>query len=431
MRRKIMDRLIAWKTQKLRMPLLLYGARQTGKTYILKEFAKENYEQCIYVNFEKEQQIREYLSTTMNVDEILTFLTKRFQLSLTKDTLIIYDEIQTCPEAITSLKYFCEDANHIHIVAAGSLLGVAMNRENISFPVGKVFLETLYPMDFEEFLMAHNDDQLIELIRTSFEKKSPLSDAWHQLALQRYREYLLIGGMPAVILMSLNNSGIRPELMQETIIDSYLADMAKYATVQDTIKIRKVYRSIPQQLSKENKKFQYKLVDKNATSSKFDDALEWLIESGIILKCEKVKNDFLPMKAYVDDAYFKTYLSDVGLLSNLYGLDMDSFSLDNTALFQGAVAENYVAQQLTAIGFPLYYFQSAGKAEIDFLIEVKHEVIPLEVKAGSNTKAKSLREYCQKYNPSMAVRISQKHIGFENQLLSLPLYALFCLDSLK
>lgn len=433
MERLFMKELIKWKQiEKDRKPMLLYGARQTGKTYLLKEFGEREYKQMVYVNLEREDLLREFFSMTLDPNRLISYLEDYYHCTITpNDTLIILDEIQTCPKAISALKYFCEDTNEIHIIGAGSLLGVAIHREHVSFPVGKVWMHTLYPMDFEEFLIALDETLLLKLIQDCVKTKQPLPQSMHIQATLRYRQYVLCGGMPGVVSLYIEKGLKAASELQSLIIESYLADMSKYASNSETIKIRKAYRSIPEQLSKENHKFKFKLIESGASSTRYGDAIEWLMDSGIILRANKLKNDFLPAQAFCESSFFKIYMSDVGLLSNLYHLDFDGLSQGEYAIFQGGISENYVAQQLHSYGYELYYYESNGKAELDFMVQIPHGLIPLEVKAGINTKSKSLQVYRQKYQPPLSIRCSLKEIGFQDGLLSLPLYALFVLKNPK
>lgn len=427
MERKFMKRLLEWKDSTQKMPMLLFGARQVGKSYLILDFAKKNYKDYVYLNFEKDQILSSFFDISLDPKSIIDQLNKYFHLQITKETLLIFDEIQICPRAITSLKYFCEEMNEQPVIAAGSLLGVAIHRENISFPVGKVLLEQLYPLDFEEFLMAKDEESLITMIKTCYEEKKPMPDVWHLKAVQYYKEYVLCGGMPAVVLSYLTQSPISYDMIQQNIINAYLADMAKYATPSEAMKIRSCFQSIPEQLSKDNHKFQYKIIEKGATKSKYQDAIEWLMDSGLIIKVSKIKNNLLPMKCYADSDFFKIYMSDTGLLSNLYGLDMSVFIKDEYAIFKGGLTENYVAQQLKTKGYDACYYESNGIAKIDFMITKSHQVIPMEVKASFNTKSKSLKMYMDKYQPEYAIRCSLKNFGNKDGVLYLPLYALFCL----
>ena len=432
MKRKILSDLQAWRENPKRMPLVLNGARQVGKTYILKEFARDNYVNFAYINLETNLSVNSYFEGDINPFKIIQYLetvcNERIKPS---ETLIILDEIQSCPRALLSLKNFCEDAPAFHVVAAGSLLGVAINREKYSFPVGKVDELTLFPLDFEEFLWAYQKEILADLIRTHYTSFLPLPKALHEQALFCFKEYMVIGGMPGVIKAFLDSgSFLAASDIQGKILNEYIADMAKYADNSTSVKIRSCYNSIPTQLAKENKKFQYKIVQKGATATIFGESIDWLMFAGIVLKCKKIDHGFIPISAYTDFSDFKLYMADVGLLTLKSGMPqqmiISDIEVDNQ--FIGAMIENYVAQALTCSGHPLYYWKNNNTAELDFVLQIKTEVIPVEVKKGKHTKSISMNMFVKKYNSPYAIRISQKNFGFENGIKALPLYAVFCLN---
>ncbi|MGE5613017.1 MAG: ATP-binding protein, partial [Bacillota bacterium] len=348
---------------------------------------------------------------------------------LKNDTLIIFDEIQACERALTSLKYFCENAPEYHIIAAGSLLGVAVNRQKYSFPVGKVSIITLYPLDFEEFLWANGKEQLAELIRDSFEANEPLSI--HETAMDLYKAYILTGGMPYAVLEYLDKKDFDFVLAaQKNINDAYIADMAKYASPNETTKIIAVFNSIPAQLAKENRKFQYKVIKTGARAYEYETPIDWLKASGVIIKCHKVNEGKLPLSAYTDNSTFKVYMIDTGLLCSKFGIPTNAVLVDIPAFegFKGALAENYVAASLVMNGYVPYYWESQGKAEVDFIIQDKQgDILPVEVKSCDNVRSKSLNQYVAKYKPRYSIRISSKNFGFENGIKSVPLYSVFCI----
>jgi predicted AAA+ superfamily ATPase len=345
------------------------------------------------------------------------------------DTLIIFDEIQANERALTSLKYFCENAPEYHIVTAGSLLGVAMNREKYSFPVGKVDLLTLYPLDFEEFLLATDNSALIGLIMDSFSCFTPLT--LHDQALDLYKAYLIVGGMPQAVIEYTETKDFNFVVAaQKTINDAYIADMAKYATPQETTKIMAAWSSIPAQLSKENRKFQYKVIKSGARAYEYETPLDWLKFAGIIHKCIRVSAGKLPLTAYADNDSFKIYMMDTGLLCSKLGIAANVILSNNPAFdgFKGALAENYICQSLATNGFTPFYWSSPGKAELDFVLQdTQGNIVPLEVKSAGNVKAKSLKQFMSLYKPEFAIRVSAKNFGFEEGIKSIPLYAMFCL----
>ncbi len=432
MKRKITKDLIAWKNQsKGRMPLLVYGARQVGKTHILLEFGEQFYKNVAYINLETNQTVSSYFSENIEPDRIIRFLeTEVRERIIPGETLIIFDEVQTSERALTSLKYFNEKAPEYHIICAGSLLGVAINREQYSFPVGNVDSLSLFPMDFEEFLWALDEEKLCEEIKLSFEYNEALPHALHKKALELYKLYLIIGGMPKVVLTYVETGSLIPVPdVQNKIINDYIADMAKYATNAESVKIRAAYNSIPIQLAKENKKFQYKLAQRGGTATIFGSAIDWLSFAGVVLKCGRIEQAFMPISVYEDLSSFKLYMSDVGLLTMKSGISQQTIlaagEIEN--IFLGAISENYVAQSFAAKRYGLYYWKTEGKAELDFVLQKDNDIIAVEVKTGTRTKSKSLNMFTQRYNPTYSIRISSKNFGFENNIKSVPLYAVFCI----
>ena len=432
MKRKITENLIAWKSQpKGRMPLLVYGARQVGKTHILREFGEQYYKNIAYINLEVNQTVSSYFTENIEPERIIRFLeTEVRERIVPEETLIIFDEIQTCERALTSLKYFNETAPDYHIVCAGSLLGVAISRDQYSFPVGNVESMTLFPLDFEEFLWAVKEERLCDDIKNSFENNQALPTALHEKALDLYRLYLIIGGMPRAVLTYMDTKSLVtvPDV-QNNIINDYIADMAKYATNAESVKIRAAYHSIPVQLAKENKKFQYKLAQRGGTSTIFGSAIDWLHFAGVVLKCERIEHGLMPISVYRDLAGFKLYMSDVGLLTMKSGISQQTVlsagEMDNT--FLGAISENYVAQVFAAKQYGLYYWSTEGTAELDFVLQKGNDIIAVEVKTGKRTKAKSMAMFVEKYKPAYSIRISSKNFGMENNIKAVPLYAVFCI----
>ncbi len=429
MERKIVKRLREWKISKDRKPLILYGARQVGKTYSALSFGKEYYKNTVYFNFEDNIELINIFERDLNPERIVRELSVRSgQSILKKDTLIVFDEIQACERALTSLKYFKENAPEYHIIAAGSLLGVAVNREKYSFPVGKVDMLTLYPLDFEEFLWAMGKKQAAELVRAAYISNEKLS--LHDTLMELYRTYLVTGGMPQVVLEYLDKSDFNFVLAsQKNINDSYIADMAKYAVPNETTKIMAAFNSIPAQLAKDNRKFQYKVIKSGARAYDYETPLEWLRAAGVVIKCNKTNEGKLPLSAYAEFSSFKVYMTDTGLLCSKFGIPANAVLSDISSFdgFKGALAENYVASALTTNGYIPYYWESQGKAEVDFIIQDKEgNIIPVEVKSSDNVKSKSLNQFVSKYDIAYSIRISSKNFGFENGIKSIPLYAVFC-----
>lgn len=432
MRRKIYDTLVEWKNKPGRMPLILDGARQVGKSYILKEFGAREFRNFIVVNLETDIALARQFEEHITPEPIIRYLESvHGQRIVAGETLVIFDEIQACARALTSLKYFQEQAPQYHVVAAGSLLGVAINRNHAeySFPVGKVNEMTLHPMDFEEFLWASGRDNIADSIRRHYESNQPLDV--HSLALELYNMYLIVGGMPAAVNEFVaTGSFVAAADIQNRVLNEYIADMAKYADPATSVKIRGCYESIPSQLAKENRKFQYSVVRRGGTSSLFGEAIEWLNYAGVVLKCQKITRGQLPIKAYVDLSDFKLYMSDVGMLTSRSGLSAQTI-LSPVMVdipFVGAIAENYVAQCFAASGIPLLYWKNDNTAEVDFVIQQGVDVVPVEVKAGSRVRSKSLGVFMDTYKCRYGIRISKRNFGLENGIKSVPLYAVFCIS---
>lgn len=352
------------------------------------------------------------------------------QTIVREKTLIIFDEIQLCERALTSLKYFCEDAPDYHIIVAGSLLGVAVNRDKFSFPVGKVDIKTMYPMDMEEFMLAMGEEFLVEQIKEHFKIDSPLPVALHDAAMQLYRQYLVVGGMPECVMQFAQTKDyILIRHTQDTILASYLNDMSKYNNLNEIKKTRLVYDNVTVQLSKKNTRFQYKLIKKGGRAAEFENAIEWLTLSGVVSKVYRVEQIKKPLENYRDIDSFKIYMSDLGLLcakNDLVANDI-LYMVDEINDFKGGMAENYVDTQLRSNEYRTYYWESDRSAEIDFIIQREGKMIPIEVKSADNTRARSLKIYIDTYKPEYAIKISAKNFGFEDGKKTVPLYAVFCI----
>lgn len=429
MYRKIEKDLEEWKNN-YKMPLMLVGARQTGKTYVLEKFCKSNFENYIYINLEKEQDIQKIFAETLEPEQIIEQLQilKKIDFDV-ENTIIFLDEIQVSERAITSLKYFCESEQPYKIVCAGSLLGVKINRFSSSFPVGKVIIKYLFPMDFEEYLIAINETKLLEEIRAHYQKNEPLLTAIHEKALDLYKKYLVLGGMPVMIEEFIKKdyqvSKVDFEI-QDYIIATYLADMNKYTENTEGIKNSKIYNAIPKELARENNIFKYSIVSKDARKIRYESSLDWLLSSNMILKCSLTERNESPLKAFMSGDKFKIYLSDSGLLRALSNIDYQEILLEKTKMYKGVLTENYVACELYTKTRELYYY-TFDKYKIDFLLKIEGEIIPVEVKSSRRTNSKSLNAYIEKYHPKYAIRISEKNFGFENNVKSVPLYAVFCI----
>ena len=432
MKRLFEDTLMKWKNNGMKKPLMVIGARQTGKTYTIEKFISENFEEHLSFNIEKEERIRDIFEKSIDAEVIIKELELYIGKNIDLDkTVIFFDEIQESERLITSLKYFCESKLPFKIICAGSLLGVKLKRLKSSFPVGKVTIEYMYPLNFEEFLLATGKEMLRDKIKECYKTMTPLPDFAHEDALKLYRLYLCVGGMPEAVDNFVNN-GLDIFKFDFKILsnirESYVADMKKYVdNKSESVKIEKVYYSIPEQLAKENKNFQYSILEKNARGRKYRNPIEWLMASKLVLIANNVKRVEIPLKVFADENSFKLYLSDVGLLLNLSEIKYNEVLMDEDFIFKGVITENYVAQELIRQFPSLYYWTSDRDAEVDFLIHNNDGIIPIEVKSGINNKSKSLNVYIEYNKPKYAIRLSTRNFGFENNIKSIPLYATFCI----
>lgn len=431
MYRKIVKYLEEWKKSEHRKPLILQGARQVGKTYAILEFGRTHYDNVAYFNFETNPKLAETFAEDISPDYLLPILSRiAGQTIVRKRTLLVLDEIQLCERALTSLKYFCEEAPEYHVIVAGSLLGVAVNRSQFSFPVGKVDIKTLYPMDMEEFLLALGEAELVKRIRECFATDTPMPAALHDTAMALYRQYLVVGGMPECVKQFAETGDYTlVRHTQDTILTSYLNDMSKYNQVNEIKKTRLAYDNITVQLSKKNTRFQYKLIKKGGRAAEFENAIEWLTLSGIVSQVYRVEQVKKPLENYRDIDAFKIYVSDSGLLCAKKELVPDDILYMTEELndFKGGMVENYVHVQLAINEYTTYYWESPRGAEIDFVIQREGQLIPIEVKSADNTKAKSLKVYMETYHPAYAVKVSTKNFGFADGKKIVPLYAAFCI----
>ena len=431
MYRKFIETLKEWQKNDIQKPMMVIGVRQSGKTWILKKFCQETFGDYIYINLEEQNDMRSVFDGNLDPDTVIRGIELMLGKKIGSDVPIFLDEIQTCERAITSLKYFCEDPRDFRIICAGSLLGVKIRRFESSFPVGKVEIEYLYPMDFEEFLIACDEDILKDGIRNAYMQKKPLPEGVHKKALSLYHDYLYTGGMPESVLDYLNHDKdvmrVDHSILKNLEL-AYLADMTKYVTSpQESVKITETYRSIPGQLAKENPKFMYKEVRKGGNKRDFSGPLDWLVASGMIYKVDKVDAPESPLKAYDDETNFKVYLSDVGILTSLSGIRYTDLLPETNNIYKGGIIENYVYQQMKIHYSELYYFKPSATMEIDMLFDDGKEIIPVEIKAGRHRRSVSLKNYCNQYKPSYAIRLSEMNFGYENGLYSVPLYAAFCI----
>ncbi|MBQ8749904.1 MAG: ATP-binding protein [Clostridia bacterium] len=431
MERKIYNDLLNWKASTDRKPLILQGARQVGKTYIVNIFGEREYANVVYCNFEKDGNLKEFFNNLEPIMIIKKLANYKRKEIMPQNTLIIFDEIQACPEALTSLKYFCEEANNFHIIAMGSLLGVSVHRQKFSFPVGKVEFLNMYPMDFEEFLMANNEDFLIEQIKNCYNQNTALENGFHERALEYYKNYLFVGGMPDVVGEFLKHKNYEIiKIKQQNILDAYFDDMGKYNKESEIPKTRLVYKNVSTQLAKQNKKFKYSALKSGGRASEFANAIEWLSLAGIAGQLFRVEQIKVPLNAYKSIDDFKFYMNDVGLCCASQDILIDDILFDNAEItdFKGGLTENYVNNQLICNNFNAYYWTSNNQAEIDFIVRIGKDIIPIEVKSSDNIRSRSLGEYAKKFKPVYVIRISSKNFGFENGIKSVPLYATFCIS---
>ncbi|MFA6334053.1 MAG: ATP-binding protein [Bacteroidales bacterium] len=432
MRRAALAFLRAWKDSKNRKPLIIRGTRQVGKTWLMKEFGKTDYQNCAYINFEENQQLKTLFATDFNISRILLAIQVSTGIKPEPGkTLIVFDEIQEAEGAITSLKYFCENAPEYHIIAAGSLLGIAMHK-NTSFPVGKVEFLDLYPLTFPEFIYALGEEQLFNLLNqgdwgliTTFKTKF----------IELLKQYYFVGGMPEVVAkFSENHNFEEVRQIHNQLLNSYEQDFSKHAPSEIVPRIRMVWNSIPAQLAKENKKFIYGFIKQGARAKEFELALSWLVDCGLAHKVHRITKPSMPLKSYEDFGAFKLYMADIGLLAAMANLDVKSLLEGNRIFeeFKGSLTEQYVLQQLISEHLLTPYYWSAENAvsEVDFVIQYQNVIVPIEVKAAENLKAKSLRTFVQRYNSENAIRTSMSDFRKESWLTNLPLYAFSRLTSI-
>lgn len=433
MERKTEIRLQKWKEKKNRKPLLVTGVRQCGKTYLIKEFGRRKFEETAYFNFDGNTGLQSVFDFDLDVRRIVEELANVvYGRKITPGkTLVIFDEIQDCPRAIQSLKYFCEDMPELHIIAAGSLLGVALRKEGISFPVGKVERLEMFPMSFEEFVIADGGEKYIAGIKSlAFERE--ISELY-TVPLEKYlKNYYIVGGMPEAVQTWVDTHDYREvEEVQDRILKDYADDFGKHTTPDTATKVRLIWEAIPSQIARDNNKFIFSHVKQGARAKDLEDALEWLNNAGIAYKLNLVANPELPLSVMSDNTYFKVYMSDVGLLRKKSNVNYRTI-LDGDAAyihFKGALTENYIMTQLKCMGMESFFWRTKSDAEMDFISDYEGVLLPIEVKSADNTKAKSLHVFCNRYHPRMAVKTSLKNVGDnmdgDTHVWSIPLYAIF------
>lgn len=426
MRRAKIAELTAWKNSSSRKPLIIRGARQVGKTWLMKEFGKTQYAQTVYINFEKSKRLKALFSDDFDVQRVIVALQAETGLTINaENTLLIFDEIQEVPGALTALKYFYEDAPEYHVISAGSLLGVALH-SHTSFPVGKVIFMDLFPFTFLEFLDALGENALIEMLHNDDWK---LITSFKTRYIERLRQYYYVGGMPEAVLKFTENANFKEVRdIQKQILDAYEQDFSKHAPRDIIPRIRMVWNSIPAQLAKENRKFIYGIIKEGARAKDYELALSWLVDCGLVHKICRATKPAIPLKAYEDRSAFKLFLADIGLLAAMGDIDAKTLVGGNSIFseFKGALTEQFVLQQLNSTNEYVIYYWSAERSasEVDFIVQINGIVIPVEVKAEENLQAKSLKVYVEKFKPKVSIRTSMSDFRKQDWLTNLPLYAI-------
>jgi len=433
MERKVYQSLLKWKNKINRKPLIVSGVRQCGKTYLIKLFGEREFSDVAYFNFDGDIGLQSVFDYNFDTDRILDELGsvvrgKRIEIG---KTLIVFDEIQACPRAIQSLKYFCEKMPMLHIISAGSLLGVALREEGISFPVGKVDRIDMFTMSFEEFVEADGGKKYLDGLN-KLPRDREISELYRIPLEKYYKNYLIIGGMPEAVQTWVDTHDYKEvEDVQSRILRDYADDFGKYATVETATKIKMIWDSIPTQIARDNNKFIFSHVKEGARSKDLEDALGWLVNAGIVLKLDLVSNPEIPLAGMADPTYFKVYMSDVGLLRKKANVNYRTILDGNDAFiyFKGAIAENYIYVQLKCMGITPYFWRTKADAEMDFITDYEGKLIPIEVKSADNTRAKSLHFFCNRYEPEIAFKSSLKNVGDnmdgKTHVWSLPLYAFY------
>ena len=433
LKRKIYDKLVEWKKKKGRECLLVKGARQIGKTYIIDMFGRNNYKSYIYVNFVENPILKDVFNGVLSADEILKKLSV-YMLGIKfipHDTLIFLDEIQECPNARTALKFLALEEKY-DVIASGSLLGINYREVN-SIPVGYERQITMYGLDFEEFLWAKGASiEMLNYVKSFYLSRTKIPDDVNEIMMDYLHEFIVVGGMPDVVNTFLRTNNYNEvQLAQEKIILSYYEDMIKYATQGDKPKVRRCYDSIPRQLAKDNKKFQYSVVEKKSTARKYEDSVEWLVDANVVYRCRNVSNPTFPLEAYASEDQYKIYFSDTGLLTAMYGFDIKAKILNNTIIgpAKGGIYENLVAEMFAKKGYKLYYYKTTDSTqEIEFLLTLDGEIVPVEVKSG-NSRCVSLNKFIERFQPAIAYKLIRGNIGVSDAKVTMPLYMAMFLDN--
>ncbi len=434
MKRDIYNEILDWKNNNISKPLMVIGARQVGKTYIIKKFCESEFQKYVYINLFDNSELIDIFARNISIDDKVNYLKiiikDKYNVDFdAKDTVLFIDEIQESEDLISSLKFFNESEEEYKIICAGSLLGVKLNRMKKSFPVGKVKILYMKPMNFKEFLNEVWGKEIIDILKQSYENNEPLIDSIHDKLLSLYRLYLCVGGMPEAIsdIVKKNKDILKfDKSIIDDIITGYISDMKKHVhDSTETVRIENIYRSIPSQIGNKSGKFQFAKINKDARSKNYIDALKWLLSSKMAIRVCNLKKVDIPPKVYEDEDDFKLYLSDCGLLSSLLEINYSDIMLDHDFIYKGEIAENYVLNQLVSNDLQIYFWKSNNSAEIDFIIYNESGLIPIEVKSGNKVQSKSLQVYMKRFKPKYGIRISVKNFGYENGIKSVPLYAAF------
>ena len=433
MKRTAFYKLVEWKNKSSRKPLLVTGVRQCGKTYLIKEFGTSEFEDLAYFNFDGNDAIKTIFDYDFNTERIIEELSSIVlgRKIVVGKTLVVFDEIQECPRAIQSLKYFCENMPALHVIAVGSLLGIAIGKQGVSFPVGKVERLEMFPMSFEEFVIADEGEKFINGI-DNLNLKREISELYKTPMEKYLKNYYIVGGMPEAVSVWISTHDYKQvEIVQEQILKDYADDFGKHTTAETAIKIRQIWNSVPIQIAKENNKFIFSHVKEGARAKDLENALEWLVNAGLVYKLNLVQTPELPLESMKDETYFKVYMSDVGLLRKKSNVNYRTILDDDSSYkqFKGAFTENYVMSQLRSHQIPCFFWRSKADAEVDFISDYDGTVFPIEVKSADNTKAKSIHLFCNRYNPKFAFKISTKNVDDnmdgDTHVWSIPLYILF------
>ncbi|MBQ8159165.1 MAG: ATP-binding protein [Clostridia bacterium] len=433
MYRKLIRKMEQWERESIQEPLMMTGVRQVGKTWLIREFCEQQYSDWFYANLEEQPSLQAAFEGDLDPRTILRSLSILSGRQLTEHTALFFDEIQVCERAVTSLKYFCEAKENYRVLAAGSLLGVKIHRFESSFPVGKIHLLQMFPLDFEEFLLSCGEELLRDAILDAYQGLTPLPSAIHEKALELCYDYLIVGGMPRAVL---DYAGKGKQIMafnreiHSLLKLAYLADMTKYVkNAYETAKIQQVYLSISGQLAKENPKFRYNQIKSYANRRDYEAPIDWLSASGLIYQVVSLKSPRSPLRGYANESSFRLYYSDVGMLSSIAEVHARDLLPDQDNIYKGALVENYVVQHLARQKEHLYYYKPSESMEIDLILDDGENIIPLEIKAGRHKRSRSLQNYVEAHHPAYAMRVSALNFGTTGIIRSIPLYAVFCLAS--